>query len=65
MLTSNHDWRAGYVIVQLDTAGAAVEFVRVEYDVEAAAEAIVVGTLPDEFADFICTGGTLQKSIRG
>lgn len=59
------DWRAGYVIVQLDTAGAAVEFVRVEYDVEAAAAAIVASTLPDEFADFIRTGGTLQKSIRG
>ena len=29
----------------------AVEFVRVEYDVERAAEGILQSTLPDEFAD--------------
>lgn len=57
------DLRAGYVIVQFDTDGVAVEFVRVEYNIEAAATAIVASTLPDEFADFIRTGGTLPKPI--
>jgi hypothetical protein len=34
-----------------------VEFVRVEYDVEQAARAIVASELPYEFADFLRTGG--------
>ena len=41
------DWRVGYVLVEAEEEVQAVEFVRVEYDVERAAE----GTLPDEFAD--------------
>jgi hypothetical protein len=34
-----------------------VEFRRVEYDVELAARAIVAGTLPDDFAAYLRTGG--------
>lgn len=52
------DPRAGYVLLDVDGAGARVEFVRVEYDVERAARAILASTLPDEFADFLRTGGT-------
>ena len=33
------DWRAGYVLLELDASGARVEFLRVTYDVERAARA--------------------------
>ena len=49
------DPRAGYVI--LDTAGqVSPEFVRVEYDVERAAKAIEVSSLPSAFADNLRNG---------
>jgi predicted phosphodiesterase len=50
------DPRAGYVV--LDAAeDVGVEFVRVPYDVERAAAAIVASDLPDDFADHLRTGG--------
>lgn len=51
------DPRAGYVLLEVAEAGMRVEFVRVEYDVEQAAKAIIASELPDEFADFLRTGG--------
>jgi predicted phosphodiesterase len=51
------DWRAGYVLLDVGTGEARVEHVRVAYDVEAAARAVVAAGLPDEFADFLRTGG--------
>jgi predicted phosphodiesterase len=51
------DPRAGYVLLDVTGAGLAVEHVRVAYDVEAAAAAIVASTLPDDFADHLRTGG--------
>lgn len=50
------DWRAGYVLLE---AGAepAVELVRVEYDLEEAIGAIRASELPDEFAEYLRTGG--------
>jgi predicted phosphodiesterase len=51
------DWRAGYVIVELGEGEPRVEFVRVEYDLEKSAAAIRESTLPDEFADYLRTGG--------
>lgn len=52
------DWRAGYVLLELDAAGRArVEFVRVEYDLEAAAQAVTSEGLPEELAAFLRTGG--------
>ena len=51
------DPRAGYVVLVVTEHGTAVEFVRVEYDVEAVARAIIASGLPDEFADFLRTGG--------
>jgi predicted phosphodiesterase len=53
------DWRAGYVTVDFDPAHrrVAVSFVRVEYDVEAAANGILESDLPHEFADFLRSGG--------
>ena len=51
------DWRAGYVLLEVNATQANVEFVRVEYDVEAAAKGILDSELPDEFADFLRCGG--------
>ena len=51
------DPRAGYVLLDVDGSGARVEFVRVAYDVDAARRGILESTLPDEFAEFLRTGG--------
>jgi len=53
------DWRAGYVLLDIDTTGVGVEFVRVEYDVARAARVILESELPDDFAAFLRTGGRL------
>ncbi len=53
------DARAGYVLLEAGTAGVSVEFVRVGYDVEAAARAVVAAGLPGEFAAFLRHGGAL------
>jgi predicted phosphodiesterase len=50
------DWRAGYALVEIDR-GARVEFVRVEYDVDAAMRAIRASELPADFAEYLRTGG--------
>lgn len=51
------DWRAGYVQLDVDEGGARVEFVRVEYDLQAAIAAIRASELPDEFAEYLRSGG--------
>jgi predicted phosphodiesterase len=55
------DWRAGYVVLTVD-GDVGVDFVRVEYDVRRAAEAIRASTLPDEFAEYLETGGVLRPA---
>jgi diadenosine tetraphosphatase ApaH/serine/threonine PP2A family protein phosphatase len=54
------DPRAGYVLLDMAEGGITVEFVRVDYDVEEAARAIVASDLPNEFADFL--RGNLQAT---
>lgn len=54
------DPRAGYVVLDVTVEGVAVEFVRIEYDIDEAARGIVVSELPDEFADFLRTGGKVN-----
>ena len=51
------DWRAGYVRLELGHGEATVEFVRVAYDVESAMKGVIAAGLPDEFAEFLRTGG--------
>jgi len=52
------DPRAGYVLLDVaDTRGVRVEFVRVGYDVEETVRAIRASTLPDDFGDYLRTGG--------
>ena len=52
------DPRAGYVMLDVNESGIAVEFERVTYDVEEAARAIRASALQDEFADFLRRGGS-------
>ena len=52
------DWRAGYALVEAAEEVTGVEFVRVEYDVERAAEGILSSELPDEFAEQLRAGGS-------
>lgn len=56
------DPRAGYVLLGMSTDTVDVEFVRVAYDVERAARAIVASELPDDFADYLRTGGIVQPA---
>jgi len=56
------DWRAGYVILDVTADAVNVEFVRVGYDVERAASAILASTLPADFAEYLRTGGRLTVS---
>ena len=51
------DPRAGYVVLDVDEASVAVEVIRVSYDVDGAAQAILASTLPDDFAEYLRTGG--------
>jgi predicted phosphodiesterase len=51
------DPRAGWVLLEVSDSAMSVEIVRVAYDVEMAARAIAESTLPDDFADYLKTGG--------
>jgi predicted phosphodiesterase len=51
------DWRACYVMLTIDQSDAGVEFIRVLYDLEQAANAIRGSDLPSEFADVLKSGG--------
>lgn len=59
------NWRAGYAIVDAGGRRTTVEFVRVEYDVEAAVTAIIASDLPDEFAAFLRSGGVPPEHADG
>ncbi len=52
------DWRASCVLIEVQGAAPTVEFIRVEYDVERTMRAILESELPDEFAEYLRTGGT-------
>lgn len=55
------DWRAGYVVVEMDGESVDLELVRVGYDVDRAAAAIRDSELPDEFAEHLETGGERRQ----
>lgn len=59
------DWRAGYVLLDVAQAAVGIEFVRVEYDVESVMRAIRESELPDDFADFLRTGGQPTPASSG
>jgi predicted phosphodiesterase len=51
------DPRAGFAIVDFTDEGVKVEFVRIDYDVDSVASAILDSDLPHDFADFLRSGG--------
>lgn len=51
------DARAGYALVTITEDEVSVEFVRVDYDVERAMAGIRTSELPDDFAEYLRTGG--------
>lgn len=56
------DPRAGYVLLTVGASDMSVEIVRVAYDLERTARAIEASTLPNEFAEYLRTGGTLTPA---
>ena len=59
------DWRAGYVVLDVGATEPRVELVRVDYDVERAAQAILESGLPNDFADYLRTGGKPTAAVNG
>ena len=57
------DPRAGWVLLEVTASAVEVEIVRVPYDVDAAARAIVQSSLPDDFATYLRTGGMLDPAV--
>lgn len=51
------DARAGYVLVDIGHSAPRVEFVRIAYDVDAAIAGVRTAGLPEDFAEFLRTGG--------
>lgn len=51
------DWRAGYVLLSVGDDALEVELARVEYDVEATIAGVRAAGLPEDFAEFLRTGG--------
>ena len=58
------DWRAGYVRLTLGGGEPGVEFVRVEYDIASTVARVRAAELPEEFAEFLQTGGEPAASSR-
>jgi predicted phosphodiesterase len=61
------DWRAGYALLDVGAGerGVSVEFIRVEYDVERSARAILESELPNDFAEYLRTGGKPTAAVNG
>jgi predicted phosphodiesterase len=59
------DRRAGYTLVTFDQQTVAVEHVRVEYDLDRAVQGIRSSELPDEFAEYLQTGGKPVSAGKG
>jgi diadenosine tetraphosphatase ApaH/serine/threonine PP2A family protein phosphatase len=51
------DWRAGYVRLEIGRGAPSVEHVRVDYDIETTIAGVRGAGLPEEFAEFLRTGG--------
>jgi predicted phosphodiesterase len=51
------DWRAGYILLDIEPGAVSVEYVRVEYDLERTINGIRNSELPHDFAEYLATGG--------
>jgi predicted phosphodiesterase len=58
------DWRAGYVLLEAGGGASTAELVRVEYDLERATRGIRASDLPDDFAEYLRTGGKTTAGSR-
>lgn len=56
------DWRAGYAVVDMSGDHPAVDFIRVDYDLAQAVEAIRRSDLPDDFAEYLSAGGVANPA---
>ena len=56
------DRRAGYVLLEVGGPSVNVQFIRVEYDLERAMQGIRESELPDDFAEYLRTGGRAPAS---
>jgi hypothetical protein len=56
------DWRAGYVLLSASENRIIAEIVRVKYDVAQASREVVEAGLPEEFADFLRSGGQVTNT---
>jgi predicted phosphodiesterase len=52
----DHDPRAGYIVLEAHGEDIDVQFIRVAYDIERAAQAIESSAMPDEYAAMLRTG---------
>jgi len=59
------DWRAGYVLLEVDGPSSTVDFVRVEYALEETMAAIHASGLPNDFAEYLRTGGKPASPVGG
>lgn len=59
------DWRAGYVLLELGDESPRVEFVRVPYDIEATIAGVRSAGLPEDFVEFLQTGGKVAAAAHG
>jgi predicted phosphodiesterase len=57
------DWRAGYVLLDVGADAVGVEVVRVEYDLERAMQGIRQSELPDDFAEYLRSGGQPAAAV--
>lgn len=57
------DWRAGYVLLSIGAGAPRVEIVRCAYDIERTIRGIRAAELPEEFAEFLTTGGRTAWSV--
>lgn len=55
------DWRACYIRVKLGDGAVAIEPVRIAYDIATTAAGVRAAELPEEFVDFLRTGGGPMK----
>jgi predicted phosphodiesterase len=59
------DWRAGYVLLELGQGSPHVEFVRVPYDIERTVAGVRAAELPEDFVEFLQSGGNPSVAAHG
>ena len=59
------DWRAGWVLLELGADAPRVEFVRVPSDIEQTIAGVRAAGLPEDFVEFLQTGGKVAAPTHG